>query len=220
MSEESSKLTTQSNASPLSPDDFNFDKLNRQGTWKDIFDLLDNNFSKVAEYLATLGNRVRIDQFVATAGQTVFELTDKYNTLRNCVSVYVNGARQWKDSGFTESSETSITLTTPCDAGDEVTVVYNKYYIVSDTRKETQCGTTDDISVGTGITTEVSIQFDAEYVEIPTVVCGLVTTINDVKFGSLSCAVVETTTTGFKVRLYNNSGIAATTKVSWIASGT
>ena len=112
--------------------DFQFDKIDRQVDWKAVFDLLDNNFSQVASYLATLGNRVKIESFSAQANQTVFELQDPYNTTKNCLAVYRNGSRQWLSKGFTETSETSFTLTEPCEEGDEIVAVYNRYYIIND----------------------------------------------------------------------------------------
>lgn len=112
--------------------DFKFDKIDRQADWKAVFDLLDNNFSKVATYLATLGSRVKIESFSAQANQTVFELQDPYNTTKNCLAVYRNGSRQWLSEGFTETSETSFTLTEPCEEGDEIVAVYNRYYLLGD----------------------------------------------------------------------------------------
>jgi hypothetical protein len=110
-------------------DDFKFSKLNRNSTWKDIFDTIDDNFSKVAEYLATAGNKVRINRFTAKEGQTDFTLTYDYNTAQNSLIVYVNGSRQFLTTGFTETSTNTFKLVTACSAGDQVVAVYNKYYI-------------------------------------------------------------------------------------------
>lgn len=116
----------------ISSSNFPLAQLDRNSDWKTIFDTLDNNFSKISEYLATLGNRVKIESFSAQADQTVFTLSDSYNTTKNCLAVYRNGSRQWLGQGFTETSETSFTLTEPCEEGDEVIAVYNQYYIVND----------------------------------------------------------------------------------------
>lgn len=117
---------------PISSSNFPLAQLDRNSDWKTIFDTLDNNFSKISEYLATLGNRVKIESFSAQANQTVFTLSDSYNTTKNCLAVYRNGSRQWLGQGFTETSETSFTLTEPCEEGDEIVAVYNRYYIVND----------------------------------------------------------------------------------------
>ena len=116
----------------ISSSNFPLAQLDRNSDWKTIFDTLDNNFSKISEYLATLGNRVKIESFSAQADQTVFTLSDSYNTTKNCLAVYRNGSRQWLGQGFTEPSETSFILTVPCEEGDEVIAVYNQYYIVND----------------------------------------------------------------------------------------
>lgn len=113
--------------------DFHFDKIDRTADWKSVFDLLDNNFEKTAYYLANLGSRVQVESFSAQSGQTLFELSNPYNTTKNCLAVYRNGSRQWLGAGFTETSETSFTLTDPCDEGDEIVAVYNKYYLINDT---------------------------------------------------------------------------------------
>ena len=75
---------------------------------------------------STLGtsNTTNIETFTATAGQTVFNLTQSYLQNTNSIHVYVNGIRK---SGFTETSTTSITLTSGASVGDEVVVIMNLY---------------------------------------------------------------------------------------------
>lgn len=208
-----------SNNEPLSPDDFQFDHINRNSNWRDIFNLLDANFDKVAEYFATLGNRVKVEKFTANAGQTVFQLEGSYNTRRNCISVYLNGARQWLDTGFTETSESSITMTTPCEAGDEVVIVYNKHFILPDSRSNTQSGITEEITIGANTVTEKVIPFTVNYNEVPVVVCGLQTATNSQRVGGVTCAVTEVSTNEFKVRVCNSTSLKFNAKVNWIASG-
>lgn len=208
-----------SNNDPLSPDDFQFNHINRNSNWGAIFDLLDANFDKVAEYFATLGNRVKVEKFTANAGQTVFQLKDDYNTRRNCVSVYLNGARQWLDTGFTETSESSITMTTPCEAGDEVVIVYNKHFILPDSRSNTQSGTTEEIVIDTNTVIEKVIKFNTNYNEVPVVVCGLQTTTNNQKVGGVTCVVTDVSQSEFKVRICNSTSLSFNANVNWIASG-
>lgn len=114
-------------------DNYQFDKLDRSRDWKEIFDQIDSNFSKVADYFATLGNRVMIESFSAKANQSEFELSEEYNTLRNCLAVYKNGVRQWLNDSYYESSSKSFTMSVPCKEGDRIVAVYNKYYVVQDT---------------------------------------------------------------------------------------
>jgi len=58
-------------------------------------------------------------KIVATAGQTVFNLSSSYTTGFNYISVYKNGARLLITDDYTESSSTSVTLTTGAIANDE-----------------------------------------------------------------------------------------------------
>jgi Chaperone of endosialidase len=63
----------------------------------------------------------------ATAGQTVFT-TPSYITGANQVSVFINGVAQLPTYDYTESSNTTITLTSGATAGDVVmTRVFNGY---------------------------------------------------------------------------------------------
>lgn len=113
--------------------EFQFEKIDKSLDWKGIFDQLDSNFSKVAEYLATLGNRVMIETFTAKYNQSEFTLSGEYNAKHNCLAVYKNGVRQWLGESFTETSTSSFTMSVPCNEGDKIVAVYNKYYVISDT---------------------------------------------------------------------------------------
>ncbi len=64
-------------------------------------------------------------EFTATAGQTLFVLTDfSYVVGFNALDVYVNGVKYPK-SEVTETSTTSFTLATACEAGDIVEALGN-----------------------------------------------------------------------------------------------
>lgn len=58
---------------------------------------------------------------VATAGQTLFNLSNTYVQGINALMVYVNGVRL-TNADYTETSTTSITLASPLIAGDELLV--------------------------------------------------------------------------------------------------
>jgi len=64
------------------------------------------------------------ESYLATAGQTVFNLVNSYALGTNNISVYVNGVRQ---SAFTETSTTSITFTNPLSLTDEVLFLINEF---------------------------------------------------------------------------------------------
>ena len=72
------------------------------------------------------GGRSIKETIIATAGQTVLNLTNTYVQNINNVSVYVNGIRQ---SAYDETTTSSITLSSPLSAGDEVVVIINEYSV-------------------------------------------------------------------------------------------
>jgi len=64
------------------------------------------------------------ESYLATAGQTVFNLVNNYALGTNNISVYVNGVRQ---AAFTETSTTSITFDNPLSPSDEVVFLINEF---------------------------------------------------------------------------------------------
>lgn len=61
--------------------------------------------------------------FTATAGQTLFTLTEfAYQVGTGSLQIYINGARQRITSDFTETSNSSVTLTSGVEAGDIVVI--------------------------------------------------------------------------------------------------
>ena len=66
-----------------------------------------------------------VEKFIATAGQTLFNLTNSYERGVNLLEVYVDNVRQWPgtNGGFTETSDTSFTLSAACTAGTEVVAI-------------------------------------------------------------------------------------------------
>lgn len=60
---------------------------------------------------------------IATAGQTVFNLTNQYTPGANTLAVYLNGLRLTVVSDYAETSTSSITLTAGAVAGDELLFV-------------------------------------------------------------------------------------------------
>lgn len=109
-----------------------FSRIDNSGRWKDIFDTIDNNFYLVKLYLENIGNRVKMETFIAREDQTEFTLSDQYNTKRNCLSVYRGGARQWIGEGFKESSNNKFELYEPCIEGEKIVAIYNKNYLLLD----------------------------------------------------------------------------------------
>lgn len=106
--------------------------INRNLSFEYIWDEIDKNFARVAEFLETFGRNTRIEHFTAQQGQEVFVLAGQYNLRRNCLSVYVNNIRQWLDTGFIETTKDTFKLVTPASAGDKVVAVYTRYYTLMD----------------------------------------------------------------------------------------
>ncbi len=71
-------------------------------------------------------NRTNVEDFTATAGQTVFDLTKAYVPATDTLHVYVNGVRK-PSSSYVESSSTQVTLNQGVSAGDEVTFISNQF---------------------------------------------------------------------------------------------
>lgn len=65
--------------------------------------------------------------YTATAGQTLFT-TPTYITGASQLRVYINGVRQY-NSDYTETSTTSVTLTSGCTSGDVVLIEVDGYYV-------------------------------------------------------------------------------------------
>lgn len=64
-----------------------------------------------------------IQASIATAGQTVFNLTNQYTPGANTLAVYLNGLRLTVVADYAETSTSSITLTAGAVAGDELLFV-------------------------------------------------------------------------------------------------
>lgn len=64
-----------------------------------------------------------VESFTATAGQTVFNLSNSYVPGNNQLQVYINGVYQATPANYTESSTTSFTLTSGAEAGDIVVAI-------------------------------------------------------------------------------------------------
>ena len=69
-------------------------------------------------------NKTNVEDFIATEGQTVFNLTKSYVPTTDTLHVYVNGVRQ---SSYIESSSFQVTFNHGLSAGDEVTFISNQY---------------------------------------------------------------------------------------------
>lgn len=72
---------------------------------------------------ANADNTLKYQEFTATAGQTVFTLTDfTYATGTDSLLVYINGVDQVITQDYTETSSTVVTLVTAAELGDQVVI--------------------------------------------------------------------------------------------------
>ena len=77
------------------------------------------------------GTIFKQEEFVATNGQQVFNLTTgAYNVATNTLAVYVNGNRQ-PNSSFSETTNTSFTFTNGVSVGDKVLVEWHELIDIS-----------------------------------------------------------------------------------------
>jgi hypothetical protein len=70
---------------------------------------------------------------LATAGQTVMTVSFGYTIGINSLAVYVNGVRQAVGIGYTETSGSSITFTSPLSLNDEVLFIGYQTYALGTT---------------------------------------------------------------------------------------
>lgn len=80
-------------------------------------------------------------------------------------------------------------------------------------------GTLTGSSVAANSYADLTITFGKTFTTAPVVVAGFLTSSTGVDMGSLSCSVHSLTTTGGKVRIYNNSSNARVPYITWIAIG-
>ena len=121
------------------------------------------------------------ETFNVTANQTVFNLSNSYNT--GYVDVFVNGVRL-SPADFTETDSTTITLAQPAIPGDVVDVLIHSS-VVQNTIIDS---TVDNLTVNDSLTGQIgggeetlatgTASFLAEVIGMPTVLaCGTTTTV-------------------------------------------
>ena len=121
------------------------------------------------------------ETFNVTANQTVFNLSNSYNT--GYVDVFVNGVRL-SPADFTETDSTTITLTQPAIPGDVVDVLIHSS-VVQNTVIDS---TVDNLTVNDSLTGQLgggeetlgigTASFLAEVISMPSVLaCGATTTV-------------------------------------------
>ena len=104
-----------------------------QKRWKDIFNLLNENFDKIDQYLTDISTRVHVTHLVATSDQREFVLDEVYLTDSNSLAVYKNGVRQYLDVDYDEVNPQTFRMNDPCENGDKIDCVYNEFYLPTDT---------------------------------------------------------------------------------------
>lgn len=98
--------------------------LDTKASQQELLDLENYTDTSIAN-LKVIPNQ---ESFIATEGQTVFNLADSYEVNFKRISVVVEGVPQFSPTNFIESSPTSITFTEPLSAGMGVNVYYHSAF--------------------------------------------------------------------------------------------
>lgn len=71
---------------------------------------------------------LRQQSYTATAGQTVFDITEfEYEVDANNLAVYVNGTRQFSPTDYTETDVNTITFVNPLSLSDRVEILSTEF---------------------------------------------------------------------------------------------
>lgn len=162
----------------------------------------------------TFGNRSPhiIGDYSVTFGEGLVAYGDdlfvigKYNYMSSNGFAFVVG------NGSEESRSDALTLTTggALEVADPATTRLNLGF---------DCGRLPSTSVAANSYTDLTINFNKTFAVVPVVVAGFLSNSTEVDMGSLSCSAHSLTTTGGKVRIYNNSSNTRTVYITWIAIG-
>lgn len=109
---------------------------------------------------ARVKNSRKVQDYVATAGQTSFSVNGGYDPGQ--VDVYLNGIKLTQGVDFTASTGTVVVLTEPAVLSDEVQIVAYGSFIVADAVRKSGDSMTGDLTVtGTVSATTISGNIDA-----------------------------------------------------------
>jgi len=98
-------------------------------TFEVIFDKLSSNTTAVNEELQKVGAVIHEETFIASDGQTVFNLENgEYTPQTHTLEVSIDNVPQYLHQGFNETSRTSFSVTEPLELGQVVRV---RYYSVN-----------------------------------------------------------------------------------------
>lgn len=67
-------------------------------TWKQVFELYDNNFERIRGILSTFGSNFYTETFTNLTSD-IINLESSYVPGRNSLMVFVNGVIQWEGDG-------------------------------------------------------------------------------------------------------------------------
>lgn len=89
------------------------------------------SYSQMTEFVSSVAGGIvvqKIQLFIATSGQTVFNLTDfNYAVGSNNLSVYVNGVRAFAGTDYTEADQDTVIFLAGVTLGAEVQFVSNEF---------------------------------------------------------------------------------------------
>jgi hypothetical protein len=93
-----------------------------------------NEWQSITQAIADASRPGTVEEFTATAGQTVFTLANAYELAKSAISVEIDGVPQTVGEGYTETSVNSITLSEGATTGAKIRVIIHGFAVGEDVR--------------------------------------------------------------------------------------
>ena len=95
--------------------------------FRTLFSQINDNFTKVKDYLSTLGDKILMESFTDSDSDIV-TFSNSYTPGKHNLLVFYNGIPQWAPDNYTELSRNSIRLNFTRSRTDENCTVPRKRY--------------------------------------------------------------------------------------------
>ena len=90
--------------------------------FRTLFSQINDNFTKVKDYLSTLGDKILMESFTDSDSDIV-TFSNSYTPGKHNLLVFYNGVPQWAPDNYTELSRNSIRLNFTRSRTDEIRIV-------------------------------------------------------------------------------------------------
>ncbi len=90
--------------------------------FKTLFSQINDNFNKLKDYLATLGDKILIESFSGST-DSIITFSNIYTPGKHNLLVFYNGVIQWSPDNYEEVSSNSIRLKFDRSVSDEIRIV-------------------------------------------------------------------------------------------------